>query len=109
MEAMIVCMDLLLKSSSLESAKVITSSEGVRRAVRGMSEVQITCQKDQEKRAIDKTEPTHCEPTRLPRTQSVGREQSWQPASSWRTRLLQDQENEKNKKTEEVKIEIEKK
>ena len=109
MEALIVCMDLFLKSSSLESTKVITSSEGVRCAVRGMSEVKITVTKEQVNTSGDKKE-TMREPARLPRTQSVGREQSCQPASSWRTRLLQDQENEKNiKKEEEILRSIEKK
>jgi len=110
MEAIIVCMDLFLKSSSLESTKVITSSEGVRCAVRGMSEVKITVTKEQVDTFVDKKEATIREPARLPRSQNVGREQSCQPASSWRTRLLQDQENEKNiKKEEEILRNIEKK
>ena len=45
------------------------------------------------------------EPTRTPKGQSSGREQSCPPASNWRNRLIQDQETEKKK--DEIKVALE--
>ena len=115
MEALIVCMDMFLKSSSLETKNVIIRSDGVRCAVkelRGMSEVCISAVSSKveeksynNKESEDKKEQKMFEPTRTPRGQSSGREQSCPPASNWRNRLIQDQETEKKK--DEIKVALE--
>lgn len=114
MEALIVSMEFFLSSSSLENAAVITRSDGLRCAVkelRGMSEVRITpvSSRDEETKSTDKAseekkENKIYEPSRFPRGQSYAREQSCPPESNWRSRLIQDQEIEKNLKKEDVKV-----
>jgi len=109
-EALIVSMDLFLMSSSLENKNVIIRSDGLRCAVkelRGMSEVRITAPTEESNSTTQissmKTERNVC-PSRLVRGQTSGREQSCPPATSWRSRLLQDIEAEKKVEKQEKEL-----
>merc|ERR1719210_3240932 len=114
LEALIVCLDFFLTSSSMENKNVIVRSDGIRCAVkelRGMSEVRIT-EKAPEKdietgKRVDSNEENkenksvQSQTFRISRTQSIGREQnSSVPISNWRRQLLQEQEQSEKKRNE---------
>eukprot|EP00092_Neocalanus_flemingeri_P040871 GFUD01044493.1.p1 GENE.GFUD01044493.1~~GFUD01044493.1.p1 ORF type:complete len:524 (+),score=169.43 GFUD01044493.1:52-1572(+) len=116
LEALIVTMEFFLNSSTLENTNVITRSDGLRCAVkelRGMSEVRISSDGCTEEKP--KAENKECEIkkeqniSQISRGQSCGREQSCPPTTSWRSRLVQDQEIDKPMIKAEKKVVTEKK